>query len=367
MSAALLADPAHREAERLMTICNACRYCEGLCAVFPAMELRRDFSAGDLDYLAHLCHRCGACYDACQFAPPHEFAVNVPRALEAVRKQSYRRLAWPAALAPLFARNGLAVASIASLSVAAFVLGFMALVDPATLFAVHVGPGAFYRVMPHGWMVAIFGAAFLFAVLAMAMSVRRFWRAVGAPPPIGPAAAAEAAHDAARLTYLGGGGAGCERSEGTTPDRRRLWHHLTFYGFLLCFASTSTATLYAYGFGREAPYAWWELPVVLGTIGGLGLLAGPAGLFLEARRAGEELRAPGRLGMDAAFTAMLFLTSLTGLALLVLRETPAMGALLALHLGFVFGFFLTMPYGRFMHGLYRAAALVRYAAERRRA
>ena len=32
-----------------MTICNACRYCEGLCAVFPAMEMRRTFAAGDLD------------------------------------------------------------------------------------------------------------------------------------------------------------------------------------------------------------------------------------------------------------------------------------------------------------------------------
>jgi citrate/tricarballylate utilization protein len=62
---------------------------------------------------------------------------------------------------------------------------------------------------------------------------------------------------------------------------------------------------------------------------------------------------------------MLFLTSLTGLALLVLRETAAMGMLLALHLGVVFGFFVTLPYGRFMHGLYRFAALVRYAAERR--
>ena len=50
-----------QEADRLMTICNACRYCEGLCAVFPAMELRKTFSAGDLNYLANLCHGCGAC------------------------------------------------------------------------------------------------------------------------------------------------------------------------------------------------------------------------------------------------------------------------------------------------------------------
>ena len=26
---------------RVMQICNACRYCEGFCAVFPAMERRR--------------------------------------------------------------------------------------------------------------------------------------------------------------------------------------------------------------------------------------------------------------------------------------------------------------------------------------
>ena len=40
--------------------------------------------------------------------------------------------------------------------------------------------------------------------------------------------------------------------------------------------------------------------------------------------------------MDVAFIVMLFLTSLTGMALLLLRETAAMGPLLALHLGVVF-------------------------------
>jgi citrate/tricarballylate utilization protein len=64
------------EADRLMTVCNSCRYCEGLCAVFPAMEMRRAFSDGDLNYLANLCHSCGACYVDCQFSPPHEFDVN---------------------------------------------------------------------------------------------------------------------------------------------------------------------------------------------------------------------------------------------------------------------------------------------------
>jgi citrate/tricarballylate utilization protein len=62
---------------------------------------------------------------------------------------------------------------------------------------------------------------------------------------------------------------------------------------------------------------------------------------------------------------MLLLTAVTGLLLVVLRSTPAMNALLALHLGVVFALFVTLPYGKFVHGLYRFAALVRYAQEQR--
>ena len=53
-------------------------------------------------------------------------------------------------------------------------------------------------------------------------------------------------------------------------------------------------------------------------------------------------------------------------ALLALRETRGMGVALAIHLGSVLAFFLAMPYGKFVHGLYRFAALVRFHIERRR-
>ena len=93
------------EADRLMTVCNSCRYCEGLCAVFPAMEMRRAFSDGDLNYFANLCHACGACYTDCQFSPPHEFDVNVPKTLAAARAESWATYAWPRAFSGMFARN----------------------------------------------------------------------------------------------------------------------------------------------------------------------------------------------------------------------------------------------------------------------
>ena len=367
-----LNDPSHAteslaEADRLMTVCNSCRYCEGLCAVFPAMEMRRSFADGDLNYLANLCHSCGACFHDCQFSPPHEFNVNVPQTLAIVRNDSYRAYAWPRPLSGLFHRNGLSISIIAALSVAVFIAGFSAWHDPAVLFGVHTGPGAFYKLMPHNTMALLFGAAFAYAILAIAMGIRLFWKDIGAPAgTLGePASLWQAMKDASTLRYLDGGGVGCMNDSEKPTDRRRLYHHMTFYGFLLCFASTSTATLYHYLLGMEAPYPVYDLPVVLGTIGGIGLIIGPAGLLKAKWTRDPVLKDESRTGMDVAFLAMLFLTSLTGLLLMVLRSTPAMGLLLALHLGVVFSLFITMPYGKFVHGIYRFLALVRYAKEKR--
>jgi citrate/tricarballylate utilization protein len=140
-------------------------------------------------------------------------------------------------------------------------------------------------------------------------------------------------------------------------------HHCTFYGFLLCFASTSVAAIYHVVFGWVAPYAYTSLPVVLGTVGGLGLLVGPAGLFLVDRRRDPALTHSTQASLDAPFLAMLFLTSLTGLLLLALREKTFMPPLLIGHLTFVLALFVTLPYGKFVHGIYRAAALVKFRRE----
>ena len=94
---AQLIQQAEAEAAREFAICNACRYCESFCAVFPAMTRRLDFAANDVHYLANLCHNCGACLHACQYAPPHEFAVNLPRALAELRAETYVEYAWPKA------------------------------------------------------------------------------------------------------------------------------------------------------------------------------------------------------------------------------------------------------------------------------
>ena len=235
------------------------------------------------------------------------------------------------------------------------------------LFATHTGPGAFYRLMPHNSMALLFGVAFLYAIVAMGMGLRMFWRDIREPPETlrEPRSLWQAMKDAGSLRYLDGGGVGCMNEDERPTDNRRVYHHLTFYGFMLCFAATSVATFYHYIVGREAPYFWYDLPVILGVLGGLGLLIGPVGLLFAKRKRDRVVQDEVRLGMDVAFIAMLFMTSLTGLLLLVFRATPAMGILLAVHLGVVFSLFITMPYSKMVHGLYRFTALVRYAKERR--
>ena len=90
------------------------------------------------------------------------------------------------------------------------------------------------------------------------------------------------------------------------------------------------------------------------------------GLFVEKRRLHTAIRYNEGLGMDYAFIVSLFFVSFTGLLLLAVRETSFMGVTLAIHLGVVYGFFLILPFSKFVHGLYRFAALIASAGEARR-
>jgi len=357
---------------RMMQICNACRYCEGFCAVFPAMTRRLDFGKADAHYLANLCHNCGACLHACQYAPPHEFAVNVPQAMARVRVQTYQDYAWPSALGRLYRRAGLTV----TLALAGGLSLFLVLAVAMSGHLVHEPlAGNFYAIFPHNFLAAVFSGVFLFAIAALGIGVVRFWREVspareaGAKPDIAKIrtpAVVEALSDIATLKYLGGGhGEGCNEEDDRFTLLRRHFHQFTLYGFLLCFAATSVATLYHYFLGLVAPYALTSLPVILGSLGGIGLLIGPAGLLWLNLRRDPQHGDTAQRGMDRGFIALLFLISATGFALLLLRDTRFMALWLAIHLGTVMALFLTMPYGKFAHAVFRGAALLKYAIEKR--
>jgi citrate/tricarballylate utilization protein len=361
----LLTGP-EKEVARQLQICNGCRYCEGFCAVFPAMTRRLEFGKADIHYLANLCHNCGACLHACQYAPPHEFAINVPKSMATVRGQTYADYAWPKALGGLYKSNGLTVSMALALSLSLFLM--LALQSNGTLWGGPVQNG-FYAIFPHNLMVSMFAPIFLWSVLALALGVIKFWREVTpatSGAPLSSPAAAEAAHDALRLKYLGGGhGDGCNNEDDAFSLARKRAHHLTFYGFMLCFAATSVATFYHYVLNLPAPYDFTSLPKILGTVGGISLTLGTLGLWrLNLARDPNHGDAQQR-PMDRGFIALLFFISVTGLALMLSKNTAAMPVLLAVHLGMVMALFLTLPYGKFAHGIFRTAALLRFAVEKR--
>lgn len=316
-----------------MTICNSCRYCEGFCAVFPAMERRLSFSEPDLNYLANLCHNCGECFYACQYAPPHEFAVNLPKVLSEIRAQSYKKYAWPVMMA-----NAWWIA-----------IAFM------PIFALA-------RPISETMMDGIFGGAAIMVLLSWGIGLARFWNTA---PPIRAGAFPAAIKDILTLSNLSSHGTGCTYPGEQHSQSRRRFHHLTFYGFLLCFASTSVAAFYDNILGWKPPYPYLSVPVVLGTVGGLGLIAGPLGLLaLKSRRDGR-LVDPGQDRMDLSLIGLLLAAALTGLALMILRATYAANWLLPIHLAIVLALFVTFACGKFVHGIYRSAALLWNALEQR--
>ncbi len=245
---------------------------------------------------------------------------------------------------------------------AATLLGAMLLIDGTVLVSTHRGEGAFYAVIPHNTMVWLGGLTFGWAIVAMIFGVMSYWRASGGGPVTLPAVKAALA-DAATTRHLGSRGDGCNDLDAGYTQARRHCHLATMWGFLLCFAATSVATVMDYTLGWPAPYSWYSAPVVLGTVGGVGLMIGTAGLFWIKFRTDRAPEAKHLWGMDTGLLALLHLTAATGLALLFWRHTSAMGWLLCVHLGFVLALFITLPYGKMVHGIYRLAALVRHHRE----
>jgi citrate/tricarballylate utilization protein len=353
----------YQEANRQFTICNACRYCEGFCPVFQAIETRRDFEKGDVFYLAHLCHDCQACYHACMYTPPHEFAIDIPQIMSQVRANSYRRWSWPGLLARSFTDSRIGAVS-GGLAIILIVAVTLAAVPMDRMFSAHLGAGAFYRVVPYPAMVI---PAVILAVYGWAVWMYgggQFWSEVHGAKAIRFRQMVEALGAALSLRYLKGGGPGCPYPDERPSSARRICHNLTSWGFGSALVSTTLAFVYQDFFHWLPPYPVTSAPVVFGTIGGVALIAGTIGLMRLKEKSDPAQAGTGMRAMDYLFLIFLGSTALTGMLVLIFRTTSAMGILLTLHLAVVAALFVTAPYGKFVHLVYRSLAIVLYQIEK---
>jgi citrate/tricarballylate utilization protein len=358
------------EATRQLNVCNACRYCEGFCAVYPALERRTLLTAADVSQMANLCHDCRACFDACMYTEPHAFSINVPKALSAVRVEDYRRYVWPTS-PPRVLRGWLGIVVVATawavlfLGVAVANAGFGGLVANPEVAA---SP---YDLIPYPLMLGLFLAPALFSVVVTSSAGVRFWRSgrqMGVPGGASPLSAVlRSTWDAMTLRYLRGGGGDCyyPEEDRPSPQRRRL-HSLVSYGFLLCFVSTIAAAIMQDLLHSDPPYPVLSVPVVSGLVGGVGLVLGCLGLLQLKARAADVMSVAQMTVKDYGLLVALTCLALTGIATLLTRSTPAYGPVLLVHLASVAVAFGVAPYSKFVHVLYRFLALVRDNLERTR-
>jgi len=293
--------------------------------------------------------------------------INVPRAMAEVRKDTYTAYAWPSRFGVLYKNNGAWIAIALAIGLTLFLQMTASFLNGANAQTLDLSN--FYSIYPHNMLVSIFLPIFAFVVLSLSLGVHSFLTDIGQATGAQDAstvAIAHASHDALKLKYLDGGhGDGCNNEDDAFSKFRKYFHHLTFYGFMLCLAATSVATLYHYLFSWEAPYVWTSLPKLLGISGGLSLAVGCVGLLVLNMRRHPLHGDPTQKQMDIGFIFLLFLTSTTGLLLAGSHQSSSMPLLLSLHLGSVMALFLTLPYGKFAHGIFRLAALVRFETEKR--
>lgn len=351
---------AVEEAGRQIRICNACRYCEGFCSVFPATTRQRHFTAGDLTHLANLCHNCRGCYYSCQYTAPHEFDLNLPTALGTLRQKSWEDFVRPRGLVRAFSHHGMAILALAVVAVT--LIAAVAQSGPEG-----AGGASFYAFVPHWLMVSIFLPLFIAPLVVVGSALYRYWHATAGTTRPGWRGLGAAVWSTIWMRNLSGGdGQGCnfEREERPT-HARRLAHQAVMYGFLLCFVATSVATIMDYGFGLPAPYPLFSAPRLLGLSGGILLVLGAAKLFVLKLQAERPLGAPGVWGGEMAFVVLLGLTGASGLLLSALDGGALTRGALVLHLGLVATFFVLIPYSKMIHGFFRLTALTLEAADRK--
>lgn len=348
-------------AKKSCIICNSCRYCEGLCAVFPAMERFREFSDKDMDYLANLCHQCSECFYDCQYAPPHEFHVSIPTQFAQIRKESYKDHVFPSFLGKVFDKN--AIFSTSVLVIVLF-LGFVlsSMIGDSNGLTL-TQDGNFYTIIPYNYMVGVFSATGILAVLAILIGCMRYAKTINIPK-ISFSVFIQTLKDVATLRYLGGHNSeGCTYPHAERSNIRRFFHHFTAYGFVFCFIATISAAIYTHFLGLHAPHPLFSLPKTFGLVGGILLCIGVSGLFVLKLKADKVIKDSVSIGMDYMLLCMLFIVSASGLVLMCFKTSSLLTPLLWFHLSCVLAFFVIIPYSKFVHLFYRFLALLKYNAE----
>jgi quinone-modifying oxidoreductase subunit QmoC len=344
--------------------CYQCAACSSVCELAPAgapFPRRQVLWAqwGLIDRLAAdpgpwLCHQCNDCSLRC----PRDVAPG--DLMAAVRATVVERLAAPAFLGSLVA-DARRTWPLLVLLPLLFWLALLAATTGLAVPEVHAEMAAlegrfhYQEAVPHLLIYVVYTAAALWSVAAIWTSGRRFWRLLGLGAArrgsflanLVPVVLEIAAHR--RF-------ARCDRG----VPKRRWGHFLLMWGFAGAALTSAILVVYLYGLGRyPLPLDHWVK--WLGNLSALALLVGGTLLYANRLLPGDRL-AGATSPADRFFLYTVLGVIATGVLTELLRfvAVPPAAAVAAylLHLAIALTLFLTFPYCKFAHLVYRTLAMV---------
>jgi quinone-modifying oxidoreductase, subunit QmoC len=357
---ALVPSQAFREALRrrggdTAARCFQCATCSAVCelaqpgAPFPRRQmLMAQWGLADelaADPAVWLCHQCNDCTARCpRDARPGDV-------LQTVRALAIERLAFPTWL-------GRAVAAARATWPLLFglpLLFWIALLagtghlDVPSGLAPHWSYG---DLVPHAFIYGVFFPVAAWVLLASATQGTRFWRLLGRHDARGSslirALPAVLAEIATHKRF-----ASCE-----TARPRRLGHLLLLWGFVGAAATSGLLIVAMYVQRLPMPLPLTHPYKLLGNLSAAVLVAGVV-LLAVMRLAGRSVSG-ATTTFDAFFLTLVGLVIATGCVVELARlgGAPALGlAVYVVHLGVVMALFVSFPYSKFAHMLYRTLAM----------
>ncbi len=333
--------------------CYQCATCSSVCALapedspFPRRQmLWAQWGLADrlaADPAVWLCHQCNDCTQRCpRDARPGDV-------LQIIRALAIEALAFPRFLGRLAGD----AARTWPLLIGAPVLFWVAVLAGTGLLSVPAGTLAYDRFVPHWLIYAVFFPVTGWVAYASWVSGRRFWSLLGDGSP---RSGAFLTHLAPVLTEIATHKrfASCEAAR-----PRRVGHLLLLWGFVGAAVTSGLLVVALYVLQAEMPLPLEHPFKILGNVSGILLVVG--GVLLVATR----LRDGDRAGVSTAFDTFFLVVVISVIASGVLAEVgrflmPAeiACAIYVVHLGAVLSLFLTFPYSKFAHMLYRTLALV---------
>ncbi len=299
-----------------------------------------------------LCHQCNDCTTRCpRDAKPGD-------ALQAIRALMIEQAGTPKFMAGLVARAGTTWPLLLGLPVLLWAV-YIYLVNG---FAVPNLPLVYGDVVSHWMIYTVFFPASAFAVVTAFIGGRRYWTAWGQASP----------RNGTLLQGLGGIAADIllhrrfKTCVAAAP--RRLGHLALFWGFIGALITTTLVVIALYGFGVELPLPQWHPFKILGNVSALLLIVGV--IWLLANRLSNDRAAGTSRAFDNFFLALVIGLVFTGVFTELGRyifPVPLALGIYVLHLGIILSLFLTFPFSKFAHALYRTLAMAheRLTAQRR--